>query len=211
MTDIRDEPVDLPVVERRMLHRGMIFDLIAERVDLGAGGVVRREFVHHPGAVGILALDEQDRVLLVNQYRHPVRRRLWEVPAGLLDVPEEEPVHAASRELREEADLTARDWHVLVDWFNSPGGSDEAVRVFLARDLSEAPDRFGRQAEELDMPVRWVPLDEAVAAVLAGDVHNPTTVVALLAAVAARADGWSALRPPHAPWPQRRPFRLGEA
>lgn len=192
-----DEPVDRPVLAAEDLHDGMVFDLVRETVDLGAAGVVRREFLRHPGAVAVVALDEQDRVLLLSQYRHPVRRVLWEPPAGLRDVEGEDLRATAERELAEEADLEAASWWVLVDYFTSPGASDEAVRVFLARDLREVPpeQRHERTDEERDMVPAWVPLDEAVADVLAGRVQNPSAVVGVLAAAAARDRGWSDLRP----------------
>ncbi|MFF2622861.1 NUDIX domain-containing protein [Oerskovia jenensis] len=203
---LADVPVSRDVGEARVLHAGRIFDLRSESVDLGEGGVVKREFVDHPGAVAIVVLDEDERVLLLHQYRHPVRRELWEPPAGLLDVDGEDAQVAAARELLEEADLRAARWEVLADYFTSPGGSNEALRVFLARDLSPVPEaeRHEREAEELGMELRWVPLDEAVSAVLAGDLHNPSAVVGVLAAAAARATGWSALRPADSPWPERR-------
>lgn len=206
---VQDTADPAPVLKRETLHDGMIWNYVAERVDLGDGGVVRREFLEHPGAVGILALDDNERVLLVRQYRHPVGRRLWEVPAGLLDVPEEDALDCAARELAEEADLRAIRWNVLADWFNSPGGSDEAVRVYLARGLSPVPeeDRHSREAEELGMETRWVPLDEALDAVLEGRIHNPTTVVGVMAASIARSRDWATLRPADAPWPER-PQRL---
>ncbi|MBD7982718.1 NUDIX domain-containing protein [Oerskovia merdavium] len=203
---LADVPVARDVSEARVLHAGRIFDLRSEQVDLGEGGVVTREFVDHPGAVAIIALDEDERVLLLHQYRHPVRRELWEPPAGLLDVDGEDAQAAAARELLEEADLRAAQWDVLVDYYTTPGGSNEALRVFLARDFSEVPaaERHAREAEELGMELRWVPLDEAVSAVLAGDLHNPSAVVGILAAAAARATGWSSLRPADSPWPERR-------
>ncbi|MFD6165712.1 NUDIX domain-containing protein [Oerskovia sp. NPDC060287] len=203
---LADVPVARDVSEARVLHAGRIFDLRSEQVDLGEGGVVTREFVDHPGAVAIIALDEDERVLLLHQYRHPVRRELWEPPAGLLDVDGEDAQAAAARELLEEADLRAAQWDVLVDYYTTPGGSNEALRVFLARDFSEVPaaERHEREAEELGMELRWVPLDEAVSAVLAGDLHNPSAVVGILAAAAARATGWSSLRPADSPWPERR-------
>ena len=189
-----DTVVSLPVVEHDVLHHGKVFDLVADRVDLG-GGPVLREYTTHPGAVGVIALDDDDRVLLLSQYRHPVRRELWEPPAGLLDVDGEDPVAAAARELAEEADLRAGSWWRLVDFFTSPGGSDESIAVYLARDLSPVPDdeRYERIDEEASMVAAWVPLDEAVASVLTGRLHNPTAVVGVLAAAAARAAGWATL------------------
>ena len=134
---------------------------------------------------------EQDRLLLVRQYRHPVQHYLWEPPAGLLDVAGEDPLDAARRELAEEAHLRATDWHVLVDYFNSPGGSTEAFRCYLARDLEEVPvaDRHEGEGEERDMPVAWLSLDEARDLVLGGHLHNPTAVTGILAADACEAQG----------------------
>ncbi|MFE8950232.1 NUDIX domain-containing protein [Streptomyces sp. NPDC007856] len=172
------------------------------------GSVARRDYQVHPGSVAVLALDEEDRVLLINQYRHPVRHKLWEIPAGLLDVPGENPLHAAQRELYEEAHVKAEDWRVLTDVYTTPGGCDEAVRIFLARDLSEAEgERFEAEHEETDMEHARVPVEELVRRVLVGDVHNNCLVVGVLSLVAARGgDGLDALRPADAPWPAR-PFQ----
>ena len=210
---VADALAPRPVVAHELIHEGMIWNLVAEDVDLGDGVdggdrrnvVVRREFLRHPGAVAVIVLDDDDRVLLLRQYRHPVRRELWEPPAGLLDIPGEHAAVAAARELAEEADLVAARWDVLVDFYTSPGGNDEALRVFLARDLTDvaAADRFAREHEERDMVARWVPLEEAVTLVLSGALHNPSAVVGVLAAAAARAAGWSTLRPVDAPWPER--------
>jgi len=197
------------VVGSELIHHGAIWDVVGENVDLGEAGVVYREIIHHPGAVTVLALDDRDRVLMIRQYRHPVGMDLWELPAGLLDVAGEDPVDAAARELAEEADLKAGHWQLLVDWFNSPGGSDEAVRIFLARDVQPVPDqeRHERTGEELGMPTRWVPLDQARDAVLAGKIHNPGSVIGLLAACASRDQGWSTLRPADSPWPEHPAYR----
>ena len=171
------------------------------------GSVVRRDYQVHPGSVAVLALDEEDRVLLIKQYRHPVRQKLWEIPAGLLDVPGENPLHAAQRELYEEAHVKAEDWRVLTDVYTTPGGCDEAVRIFLARDLSEADgERFEVEDEEADLEHARVPLDDLVRGVLAGDLHNNCLVVGVLSLAAARASGGlDGLRQAEAEWPAR-PF-----
>ena len=209
MTGIEDVLAPRPVLSDELIHDGAIWEVRAERIDLGEAGIVRREIIHHPGAVTVLALDELERVLMIRQYRHPVRMDLWELPAGLLDVAGEAPLAAARRELAEEADLVADRWDVLADWFNSPGGSDEAVRLFLARSVHPVPEaeRFAREAEELDMPTRWVPLEEARDAVLAGRVHNPGSVIGILAACVARDQDWKTLRPAGSPWPEHHAFR----
>ena len=207
--DLRDTIGSKPVRSSSTSFEGKIWDVVSEDVDLGAAGVVTREFTRHPGAVGVLALDDEGRVPLVHQYRHPVGMSMWELPAGLLDVPGEPPQLAAARELAEEADLRAGRWDLLLDWMLSPGGTSEAFRLFLARDLSPVPeaDRHVRSGEELDMPTHWFDLDEVHAAVLDGRLHNPSLVVGVLAAHAARAQGWSTLRPADAPWPEHPAYR----
>jgi 8-oxo-dGTP pyrophosphatase MutT (NUDIX family) len=208
VTGVHDEPADLPVLGSEQVHDGLVWDVRRDRVDLGHG-VVTREVLVHTGAVGVVALDDEERVLLLRQYRHPVGHYLWEPPAGLLDVPGEDALVTARRELAEEADLVADDWHVLVDFFNSPGGSTESFRCYLARRLSSVPEdeRHERADEERDMAAVWVPLDEARDLVLAGRLHNPTAVNGILAACAARDAGWATLRPADAPWPERSPGR----
>jgi 8-oxo-dGTP pyrophosphatase MutT (NUDIX family) len=199
----------LPVHSARVVHRGMVWNVVRETVDLGAAGEVTREFVEHPGAVSVAALDEQDRIVLIQQYRHPVRSLEWEIPAGLLDVPGEPPWECAARELHEEADLGAVTWHVLADYYSSPGGLNEAMRIFLARGLTEVPhhEQHARHSEELGMPVRRVPLEQARDAVLRGALHNATAVIAVLATHAAREQAWSTLRPLDAPWPEHPAYR----
>ncbi len=208
---LRDELVGRPVLASELIHRGMVWDVVRDTVDLGEAGQVQREYVRHTGAVAVLALDQQDRIALVQQYRHPVRTLEWEIPAGLLDVDGEPPWVAAARELHEEADLVAAEWHVLADHYSSPGGMDEALRIYLARDLQETPEaeRHDREHEELGMPRRWAGLDEAVEAVLDGRLHNSTTVIAVLAARVARERGWSTLRPHDAPWPEHPAYGPG--
>ncbi|MDM7856502.1 NUDIX domain-containing protein [Cellulomonas alba] len=193
---VADRPTEHPVVEHTLLHRGRVWDLVSDTVDLGASQVVR-EYVDHPGAVAVVALDDDDRVLLLSQYRHPARAELWEPPAGLLDVDGEPPVAAAVRELAEEADLRAASWWRLVEFFTTPGGSDERIVVFLARGLTPVPDgeRYERVDEEAGMVPVWVPLDDAVEAALTGRLQSPTAVTGILAAAAARARGWGTLAP----------------
>ncbi|RHA40484.1 NUDIX domain-containing protein [Cellulomonas rhizosphaerae] len=189
-----DVPAPRPVLAHTLIHEGRVWDLVSDEVDLGDTTVVR-EWVDHPGAVAIIALDDEDRVLLLSQYRHPVRSELWEPPAGLLDVEGEPHVAAAARELAEEADLVAASWWRLVDFYTTPGGSSERIVVFLARGLTPVPDneRFKRTDEEATMVPVWVPLDDAVDAALGGRLHSPTAVTGVLAAAAARARGWSSL------------------
>lgn len=202
---LADQHASLPTGTLHRIHQGYVMDLVVQEVDLGAGGKVRREYIQHPGAVAVVALDTEERVVLLRQYRHPVRSYLWEVPAGLLDVAGEGLRAAAERELAEEADLRAAQWYTLADFYTSPGGSDEAIRIFLARDLTPVPadERHQRQFEELDMPTTRVPLSAALQAVLDGRIHNPSTVTGILAADIARQRDFTGLRPAGAPWMPR--------
>jgi 8-oxo-dGDP phosphatase len=196
--DLRDEPASWPVVAERILGAGNFTTLLQDDIAGPDGQTLSREYVRHPGAVGIIALDEQDRVAVVRQYRHPVRHRLIEPPAGLLDVDGEVPLLAAQRELAEEVGLAARSWLRLVDVFTTPGIIGERLLIFLARELSptDAPDGFVRVGEEAEMELSWAPLDELVTAVLAGHLHNPTLVSGVLATYAARSrNDFATLRP----------------
>ncbi|KAF4407348.1 NUDIX domain-containing protein [Streptomyces lycii] len=207
-TDIRDTPEEWRVTATETPFRGNKTSVRADDVVMPDGSVARRDYQVHPGSVAVLALDDRDRVLVLRQYRHPVRQKLWEIPAGLLDVPGENPLHAAQRELYEEAHVKAEDWRVLTDVYTTPGGCDEAVRIFLARELSDAEgERFEVSEEEADMELARVPVDDLVRRVLAGELHNNCLVVGVLALTAARAaaDGPDGLRPADAPWPAR-PF-----
>lgn len=196
-----DEMVEFDITDDHVSFEGRVWNVVTETVDLGHTSVTR-DFVDHPGAVAILVLDVRGRVALLRQYRHPVRSYLWEIPAGLLDQPGESLVAAAQRELAEEADLVARTWHTLVDYYTSPGGSNEPIRIFLARDLQEVPqsERHTREDEEADMRLEWFTLSEAVNAVMNGGIHNPSSVVGLLSAAQAQQRNWSTLRSPDAPW-----------
>ncbi|CAM5349021.1 hypothetical protein SAURM35S_00074 [Streptomyces aurantiogriseus] len=160
---IKDTPEAWEIRATHTPFGGKKTSVRTDEVVMPDGSVVHRDYQVHPGSVAVLALDEADRVLVIKQYRHPVRQKLWEIPAGLLDVPGENPLHAAQRELYEEAHVKAEDWRVLTDVYTTPGGCDEAVRIFLARDLSEADgERFAVEDEEADMEQARVPVDELV-------------------------------------------------
>ena len=195
--DLVDSDDAWPVTDRQVRHDGAIFATVTERIRTPDGEEITRDWVSHGGAVGVIALDEDDRMVLVRQYRHPVRSRLWEPPAGLLDVDGEPYVDAAARELAEEAQLAATGWYELAEVMTSPGMTSERVRIFLARGLSRAPlpDGFRAEGEEAHLEVGTASLDDVVAAVLAGTVHNPLLVSGALAAWAARTRGWTDLRP----------------
>lgn len=177
------------VLARRVLHEGMVWDLVVEDAELGHSQITR-EFIDHPSAVAVIATrmhEGREQVLLIRQYRHPVRMDLWEPPAGILDVAGEDLQAAAARELAEEADLVAEEWDVLVDYFTSPGGSDEGIRIFLASGVTDAGGTFERVHEEADIVSRWFDLHDVVGAILGGRIHNPSAVTGVLALAARRA------------------------
>ena len=184
------------------LHVGRVLALRLDQVVMPGGRTAGREVVEHPGSVAILPLHDDGSVVMIDQYRHPVGRRIRELPAGLLDAPGEDPVTTARRELVEEVGYTARDWSVLVDMVASPGLSDEAVRVFLACGLTEVDRPTGDDDEEVDLRVVRLPMAEAVRQVLAGKIVSAPTVAGLLALKAGLAVG-VAPRPVNTPWPDR--------
>jgi ADP-ribose pyrophosphatase len=185
------------VLDRHERYRGPLFTVRTDEVAMPGGGVGARDVVLHVGAVGVVALDEEGRVVLVRQYRHPVGRVLWELPAGLIDVAGESPAETAARELAEEADLAAGRLDLLIDLHTSPGYSTEQIRIFLARELTAVPDgeRHPRRDEEAELVVARVRLDDAVRMVQTGEITNAAAVAGLLAAARARDGGWAALRP----------------
>ncbi|WP_083787383.1 NUDIX hydrolase [Stackebrandtia nassauensis] len=163
--------------------------MVRDEVAMPGGGTAERVYLDHPGAVVVAALDAQDRIALIHQYRHPVRQRLWELPAGLRDVEGEDPAEAAARELAEEADTRAARISHLFTFHPTPGCSNERIEIFLARDLSPVPDaeRHVRTDEEADLSLRWWDLDEAVAAIFDGQITNGCTIAGLLAVSQLRA------------------------
>lgn len=177
---LRDEPFEPEVLSSDLAFHGAVWDVRDDRVRYG-DGEIRRQYVAHTGAVAVVAIDDEGRVLLIQQYRHPIRHRDWELPAGLLDVPGEEPMRAAQRELAEEADIVAEHWEHLVSSWTTPGGNDEMIHVYLATGLSDA-DAHDREDEEADIRVEWVPLSAAADAVLAGRLHNGILSIGVLAA-----------------------------
>jgi ADP-ribose pyrophosphatase len=191
------------VVDSRTEFNGKIIAVRVDDVRMSDGRIAKREIVAHPGAVAVVALDDDGNVVMVNQYRVPVRAWLDELPAGLLDVDGEPPPLAAARELAEEAALVADEWHTLVDLHTSPGMTDEAIRIFLARGLRPSTEAFEAEHEEITMTVSRVPLDAAARRALAGEITNAAAGAGVLAAVHARNDHWRGLRSADAPWPGR--------
>jgi ADP-ribose pyrophosphatase len=200
--EIRDVPEHWPVAASAELAHGSLLRMRTDTVRMPGGGTADREIVEHPGAVAVLGLDESGRVLMIRQYRHPVGRLLWEIPAGLRDKPGEPLLAAAERELLEETGYRAADWRVLADCFTSPGFSTERIRIFLARGLTQVPEtgrEYVRRDEEAHLEIAWVPLETALAGILAGDLHNGVAALGILSAYAARRGGFAALRYAAAP------------
>ena len=183
------EPHDYRVLARETIHEGRVISLELDTVAMPGGGDSVREIVHHPGAVAVVAVDAEDCVVLVRQYRHPFGTHLWELPAGLRDADGEPPLETAKRELAEEALLSAARWSLLATSYSSPGFCDEQVLIYLAEELSDVdrPEGFVVEHEELDMTVERVPLADAVARVYSGGIRNASAVIGVLAAAQVRA------------------------
>jgi 8-oxo-dGTP pyrophosphatase MutT (NUDIX family) len=183
-TTTGEQPHAYEVLATENVYSGRIISLRLDTVAMPGGGDSVREVVHHPGAVGIVALDDEGRVVLLRQYRHPIGKHLWELPAGLRDVDGEPPLETARRELAEEVQLAAERWSLLATTYSTPGFCDEMVLLYLAEGLTEAalPDGFTVEHEELDMTVERVPLDEAVQQVFDGSIRNSLAVIGILAA-----------------------------
>jgi 8-oxo-dGTP pyrophosphatase MutT (NUDIX family) len=192
-------PESWPVTGTEQKFSNWLITVRNDTVRMPDNRQAERTVVTHVGAVAILALDERDRVLMIRQYRHPVARQLWEIPAGLRDVAGETLVDTARRELLEETGHAASQWHVLVDSYASPGITSERIRIFLARGLAVAESDYVREGEEKFLRTAWVPLAEAVEAALTGRLHNGATIQGVLAAHIARSAGFSGLRPAGAP------------
>jgi 8-oxo-dGTP pyrophosphatase MutT (NUDIX family) len=186
------------------VYDGAIIKVRRDLVGMPGGREAMRDVVAHPGAVGVVAYDDHGRILLLSQYRHPVGERLWELPAGLLDIDDEPASQAAKRELAEEARISADRWHTLADTYTSPGMTDEAIRIYLARGINElADDKHESLDEEADLETEWVPLDDAVFRVMQGEITNAMAVVGILAAAHAKQSDFERVRAVDAPWPAR--------
>lgn len=181
MEQLRDEAVELEVVSSDLVYEGAVWNVRSDTVRYGEGEMTR-QYVEHPGAAAVVAIDDHERVVLIQQYRHPIKERDWEIPAGLLDVAGEPPIETAKRELTEEVDLEADRWQHLVSMHTTPGGNDEVVHVFLARGLRTVETDYEREHEESDMRVERLALADVIDGVLAGRLRNGILATGALAA-----------------------------
>ncbi len=177
----KDQDFVAPLIERKTVFSGMIWDVVSETFDF-AGQRLTREFVNHPGAVAVLALNAQNEILMIKQFRQPVRQYLWEIPAGLLDVPGESLETAALRELQEETGYNSKNLTHLIDFYTTPGGNDEMIRIFLAQQLEWVGRPLELEGEERDLIIEWVPLEIALGSVLSSEIKSPSAVVGILSA-----------------------------
>ena len=191
---------EFETVSSETRYVGKILALRTDEVRMPHGNIAKREVIEHYGAVAVVAMDDARNIIMVYQYRHPVGRRLWELPAGLLDLSGEPPHITAARELKEEAGLEAAEWRVLVDMVSAPGSSDECVRIYLATGITDV-GRPDAHDEEADLQVKWISLEEARRLVLTGEIVNSLAVGGILAAH--DVEDPSTLRPVEAPWLDR--------
>lgn len=179
--ELRDSAEHPEIVSTETVYNGAVWDVAKETFHYGEGELTR-DYVNHPGASAVVAVNDSGEVLLLRQYRHPVRSRNWELPAGLLDVPGEDPVECAHRELAEEADYRADEMIHLSTLNVSPGGSNETINIYLARGLHPVEHDYVKTGEEADLEVRFWPLDKAVDAAMSGLMRNQISVTGILMA-----------------------------
>lgn len=197
-SDWVDSYVSKTVLKRDTAYKGRIWDVIHDTFELGPY-TIERDYVRHMGAVAILAINSNSELLTIRQYRQPVGAYLIEIPAGLLDSAEEEPLVAAQRELLEEAKCVAAQWSVLADFFTSPGSTSEAVRIYLAEDIRELESRVAHlDDEESEIETNWVQLEKAIDHIQRGEWQSPTLVLSVLAYSASLAT-----RASDSEWPAR--------
>ena len=163
---------------RRPIYRGKIVDFGIESVAQPDGRQVQIEVARHPGGAAVVAMDDDNRVCLLRQFRPPLDEWLWELPAGKIDA-SESPLITGQRELEEEAGLTAGDWTTLGSIITCPGFSDEVVHLYLARSLSQG--EVNTEPEE-HIERHWLSLAEAVERALNGTIRDAKTVVGLFRA-----------------------------
>lgn len=176
----KDTQATPKVLSHEVVFGGKIWDVVSERFEYN-GSELTREFVSHTGGVAVIAINDHQDVLLIRQYRHPVRGYLWEIPAGLLDVPGESRLEAAKRELLEESGYVAESWRQLAEFYTTPGGSNELVTIFIANELRAQGHDFELEGEEVDMELAWVPLSQALNSVLKSEMKSPLSSFAILA------------------------------
>lgn len=176
----KDQRASLSSTRRDVVFKGRIWDVVSEEFDYN-GHKLTREFVAHPGAVAVIAMNEDREILLINQYRHPVKSYLWEIPAGLLDQPGESRLEAAKRELLEETGYIANHWQELISFHTTPGGNDETITVFVATEVRHQGHELELEGEETDLEVRWVGLDDALQSVLKSEMKSPSAAVGIMA------------------------------
>lgn len=167
----------------RSIHRGRVVDLRIETVTLPNGVTTDLELIAHRGAAAVAAVDPDDRVLLIRQFRYAARGFLWELPAGVLDSPTESPAACAARELAEEVGLVAVELRPLGSILPTPGFCEERIHLFLARGLSQTA--VAREADEVIEETRWVPLPESLAMIRRGDIVDGKTIAGLFLAASA--------------------------
>jgi len=180
-----DEPRSMPLLTTSLVYEGAIWNVVRDTFDYN-GEVLSRDYIDHTGAVAIVALNDDDEVMMIRQYRHAIRTTNWEIPAGLLDIAGEDPLECGKRELLEEADLVAKNWEFLTTLNTTPGGSNEFIHIYIATGLEKIEHDYVRSGEEADLEMRFVPLATAVEAAISGKIKNQIAVTALLAAYVAR-------------------------
>jgi ADP-ribose diphosphatase len=167
------------LLEKEKVYRGNIVDLSVHRIEYRSGTKTKREVVEHPGGAVILAVLDDNSILMVRQYRHPVESDVTELPAGKLDN-DEDPLDCAKRELREETGYQAEEWTKLIAILTTPGFCNEKLHIFLAQKISPAPGGQALEEGEASLKVLRIPLDEAVAMIERGEIVDGKSIAGIM-------------------------------
>lgn len=178
---IEDQPAGIPAKSQKQHFKGYVWDVVQELFDY-EGQELDRDFIRHPGGVSVVAVNDANEVLMIRQYRRPVDSHLWEIPAGLRDIKNEDLASAARRELIEETGMDAEVLEPLGTYYNTPGGSTEQNFIYFAHKLYPVDTNFVRDGEEINIVPTWIPMSVALAAIEDGKVKNPNAVVGILLA-----------------------------
>jgi len=171
--------MDFKVIKKQRLYIGKVFNLVVDEIEYASGSRAIREVAEHPGGAVVLATFPDKRIILVRQFRYPLGKFLYELPAGKLG-PGEDPALCAARELAEETGYRAKTWRRLTAIYTSPGFCTEQLHIFLATDLSPALEGQALEEGEHSLTVEIVPVSDAIKMIERGEIVDGKTICGIL-------------------------------